>query len=57
MSCIKCGGEMHGDGYTSVEHCEYAEESGYEFEAPDAGPFYCSFNENTGENNEQSTTL
>lgn len=42
-SCIKCGGDMIGDGYTSVMHCEYADESTYESHEPDASPVYCDF--------------
>lgn len=45
MSCPNCGGDVHGDGYTSVMHCEYADESEYEYAAPDEGPFYCDFEE------------
>ena len=38
-SCPKCGGSLIGDGYTSVVHCEYVEDTeGYE---PDAGPVFC----------------
>lgn len=43
MPCIKCGGTMVGDGYTSVMHCEYADESAYEFHEPDASPVYCDY--------------
>lgn len=43
--CIKCGGEMIGDGYTAVAHCENAEEEDYEYHEPDAGPIYCHFEE------------
>lgn len=41
MQCKNCGGSMIGDGYTVVLHCENAEESEYEFNAPDEGPVYC----------------
>jgi hypothetical protein len=43
MPCPKCGGTLYGDGYTSVVHCEFADEAKYQYEAPDAGPFYCDF--------------
>lgn len=43
--CSKCGGEMIGDGYTSVFHCENADESTYEFHEPDADPVECLFEE------------
>ena len=39
MSCKNCGGDMIGDGYTVVLHCEYAEVDTLE---PDAGPVYCT---------------
>lgn len=39
-SCEACGGLMIGDGYTSVEHCEFSEP---EYMEPDAGPVYCTF--------------
>ena len=43
MSCIKCGGDMIGDDYTMVLHCENVDDiEGYE---PDAGPIYCDFEE------------
>jgi len=42
MSCKNCGGTMHGDGYTSPVVCEYAEVDTLE---PDAGPVYCTFEE------------
>ena len=43
--CDKCGGTMIGDGYTSVMHCEFAEEETYEFHEPDANPVECDFKE------------
>ena len=45
MKCINCGGDMIGDGYTYIMHCEYANESDYEFHEPDADPVYCHFDE------------
>lgn len=45
MSCPKCGGDLVGDGYTSVIHCEDAEEEDYWHNAPDDGPVYCNFEE------------
>lgn len=35
---------MIGDGYTVINRCEHAEN--YEWLAPDAGPFYCEYEEN-----------
>lgn len=45
MVCIRCGGDMIGDGYTYVLHCEFACSTDYEFHAPDEGPVYCTFEE------------
>lgn len=45
MSCPKCGGEMIGDGYTTVLHCEFANEEDYWYLAPDSNPIYCDFEE------------
>jgi hypothetical protein len=47
MGCIKCGGEMIGDGYHTVMHCENIDEANddYEYAAPDEGPFYCGYQE------------
>jgi len=42
--CSKCGGEMLGDGYTQVLHCEYADIEGKGFE-PDAFRVECDFND------------
>ena len=39
-SCTNCGGNMFGDGYTSVEVCEFAFDTGSL--EPDAGPIYCT---------------
>lgn len=40
-SCPSCGGDMIGDGFTSVVHCEFAEN--YEHYAPDDNPVLCGF--------------
>jgi hypothetical protein len=32
---------MVGDGYTAVEHCEFAEDDSFIFNEPDSGPVYC----------------
>lgn len=43
--CPRCGGTMVGDGYTTVEHCEFAElPEGIE---ADGGPVYCNFEEDS----------
>lgn len=44
-TCIKCNGDMVGDGYTSVMHCEFASEDTYEFHEPDANPVHCDYDE------------
>jgi endogenous inhibitor of DNA gyrase (YacG/DUF329 family) len=38
--CPNCGGKMHGDGYTTVRHCEEVEGT-LEIE-PDAATVYCA---------------
>lgn len=43
MKCIKCGGDMVGDGYTVPIHCEYVVEPEIDIVEPDSGPWYCDF--------------
>ena len=43
MNCSKCGGDIIGDGYSSVMYCEYAEPD-YGTEC-DAGIIECDFEE------------
>ena len=43
--CIKCGGQMIGDGNTIVEHCEDADDKDYWDVEPDGGPIFCKFQE------------
>jgi len=45
MNCAKCGGDIIGNGYSSVMHCEYADEADYEDAAPDDGLFLCNYEE------------
>jgi hypothetical protein len=40
MTCPFCGGDLIGDGYTVVLHCENVDISDCCAE-PDAGPIYC----------------
>lgn len=50
MACIKCGGDMIGDGYTSVLQCEFLDgDTDANYAAPDEGPFYCDFPNNYSE--------
>lgn len=42
MTCTNCGGEMIGDGYTMVLHCENVDMP-IDVE-PDADPIYCEDN-------------
>ena len=45
MTCKKCGGDMIGDGYTMVFHCEFVDfEKVIDLE-PDAPPVYCDYEE------------
>jgi len=39
--CPECGGKIHGDGVTSVRHCEHAELEHYVDLEPDAGIVLC----------------
>ena len=41
MNCIKCGGDMVGDAYTSPLHCEYTAPP--EWAEADSGPRLCDF--------------
>jgi len=45
MSCKNCGGDMIGDGFTAVMHCEYADESELDCLESDADTVYCAFEE------------
>ena len=42
-TCPRCGGDMEGDGYTSVQRCENADPDPWL--EPDANPVYCDFEE------------
>ena len=41
-TCSNCGADIVGDGYTSVQHCENAEEDTYDSHEPDANVVLCS---------------
>ncbi len=55
-TCKECGGDMVGDGYTSVMHCEYADESKYDLHEPDADPVYCDYGKVYEAENSSETT-
>ncbi len=40
MCCKNCGGDMLGDGYSEVRHCENVDVIGEGYE-PDANPVFC----------------
>lgn len=40
MCCKNCGGDMLGDGYSEVRHCENVDVVGEGYE-PDANPVFC----------------
>lgn len=40
MCCKNCGGDMSGDGYSEVRHCENVDVIGEGYE-PDANPVFC----------------
>lgn len=42
--CSNCGGNMEGNGYSKVLHCEFADEGSYEHHEPDANPVMCDLN-------------
>lgn len=42
MKCSKCGGDMAGDGYVDVIHCENAEYEKYFDRTPDDNPIECA---------------
>ena len=47
-NCKNCGGDMIGDGYTSVIHCEYADHELIDLCEPDCSPIFCDFKEDEG---------
>ncbi len=49
--CNQCGGEMIGDGYTLVMHCEYADEEDYWYHECDAAPVECNYEARTAKYN------
>jgi len=40
--CPHCGGDLIGDGYTTVVHCELADENEVACAEPDANPIWCN---------------
>ena len=42
MTCPNCGGDIIGDGYTEVRHCEFSNLDTYEDHEPDSSVVYCS---------------
>ena len=45
-TCPNCGGDLLGDGYHTVIHCENADYDRVESFEPDANPIYCEEKEN-----------
>ena len=43
--CPNCHDDLEGDGYYSRIHCPNVDQNDYAFEAPDAEPVYCNFND------------
>jgi len=41
MYCKTCNGDLVGDGYSTVRHCESLDLIGEGYE-PDAGPVFCA---------------
>ena len=50
-TCDKCNGDMIGDGYTTVMHCEYADEGKLMYLEPDASPVLCDYKDAKGKTN------
>ena len=44
-SCPKCGGELYGDGYSTVIRCEFTDVEKTNGVEPDANPIYCDYDE------------
>lgn len=44
-TCKDCGENLEGDGYKTVIHCPNADDQLTAYAEPDAGPFYCGWNE------------
>lgn len=45
LVCPICGGTIEGDGYSTPEHCENADEEDYYDKEPDAPVTLCKFKE------------
>jgi len=43
ICCKDCGGEMIGDGFTVIVHCENAEEESFFYDEPDSAHVFCGF--------------
>ena len=43
--CNNCNGDIIGDGYNSVMHCEFADDDKVHFCAGDEGPVLCDYEE------------
>lgn len=48
-SCPRCGGALIGDGYSSVIHCEFADDDQLNSVEPDANPIYCNYEDECAE--------
>lgn len=46
-ACPNCGGDMVGDGFRDVRHCERVDTIGSGLE-PDSGPWYCDGTDDGG---------
>ena len=45
FACPHCGGTILGDGYTTVIHCEFADEAEVWQAESDANPIWCDFDD------------
>lgn len=44
-TCRDCGESLEGDGFKTVIYCPNADDQLTDYAEPDAGPFYCGWNE------------
>ena len=48
-ACIRCGGTIVGDGYSTVRHCEFADQEDYLDKEPDVPTVLCRLIEEDAE--------
>ncbi len=53
-NCPNCGGDLIGDGYTQVLHCENVDDDIIWSIEPDAFPIFCGLNQENQEKDEKN---